>query len=109
MAKQNRRRDIIVDMNEFIVTYAATLLDPSQNLSKLIYDTTKDDITKMDDLFKDNGFGRKNKFINIGEGFLRDWKGLDEEEAKQQADQLAKDAIDYLGKNTDYFETWRTD
>lgn len=50
MAKQNRRRDIIVDMNEFIVTYAATLLDPSQNLSKLIYDTTKDDITKMDDL-----------------------------------------------------------
>lgn len=96
-------------MDEFIVTYAATLLDPSQNLSKLIYDTARDDLTKMDELFKDNGFGRQNKFVNIGEGFLRDWKGLDEADAKQQADQLAKDAIDYLGKNADYFETWRTD
>lgn len=112
MARKSKRkeiREIIIDMNEFIVTYAATLLDPSQNLSQLIYETAKDDLTKMDDLFKDNGFGRKNKFVNIGEGFLRDWQGLDEAEAKQQADQLAKEAIDYLGKNADFFETWRTD
>ncbi|MBU9789467.1 hypothetical protein KOM07_07950 [Lentilactobacillus sp. G22-6] len=109
MAKKNMKKEIMLDMDEFIVTYAATLLDPNKNLSQLVYDTARDDLTKMDDLFKDNGFGRKNKFHNIGEGFLRDYYNLDEEEAKKQADQLAKDAMDYLGKNVQFFETWRTD
>lgn len=109
MARKNRKQDIIIDMDEFIVTYAATLLDPKKNLSQIVYDAAKDDITKLDDLFKDNGFGRQNKFFNIGEGFVRDYDGLDAEEAKTRATQLANEAIDYLGKNTAYFERWRTD
>lgn len=109
MAKKNMKREIMIDMNQFIVTYAATLLDPSENLSQQIYDAAKSDIIGMDKLFNDNGFGRKNKFFNIGEGFLRDYKGLDADQAKPQAEQLAKDAIDYLGKNVNFFETWRTD
>lgn len=59
MAKKNMRQEIIIDMDEFIVTYAATLLDPNENLSQLVYNTAKDDITKWDDLFHDQGFGRK--------------------------------------------------
>lgn len=109
MAKKNMRQEIIIDMDEFIVTYAATLLDPNENLSKLVYDTAKEDITKWDDLFKDQGFGRKNKFLNIGRGYLRDALNLDAEEAEKQGDQLAKEAIEYLGKHTDFFENWRTD
>ncbi|GHP14398.1 hypothetical protein YK48G_18230 [Lentilactobacillus fungorum] len=108
-SKKQMRNEIIIDMDEFIVTYAATLLDPNKNLSQLVYDTAKEDITKLDDLFKDNGFGRKNKFYNIGEGFLRDYDNLDAEEAQKQADQLATEAIDYLGKNVSFFERWRTD
>ncbi len=111
MAEKERQRekDIMVDMCEFIVTYAATILDPAENVSQQVYEAAKDDLKKLDTLFRDNGFGRTNKFYDIGEGFLRDYRNLEGDEAQSEADRLAQDAIDYLGKHVDYFETWRTE
>ncbi|WP_283678942.1 hypothetical protein [Lentilactobacillus sp. Marseille-Q4993] len=110
MAKQNRRRDVIIDMNEFLITYAATILNPADNISADLYNVAKQDYTKIDDLLKDNGYGRKNKFYNIGVGFLRNsTPGISDDDLATEADKLAKEAIDYMGKNEQFFETWRTD
>ncbi|AQW21392.1 hypothetical protein PL11_005325 [Lentilactobacillus curieae] len=110
MAKKNVRQEIILDMDQFLITYAATILNPNDNLSQIVSDAAKGDINKLDDLFKDNGFGRINKFYNVGVGSLRNNNlGISEEDLKQKADQLAKDAINYLGSNSAFFEKWRTD
>ncbi len=107
--EKQMRQEVIIDMNEFLVTYAATILDPKKNISQIVYNTGKDDLTKLDDLFKDNGFGRTNKFVNIGEGFLVDAEHTVEDAVKDEAQRLAKDAMSYLGSHIDFFETWRTD
>ncbi|GAY73498.1 hypothetical protein [Lentilactobacillus kosonis] len=110
MANEKTNQEIILDMDEFLITYAATILNPDDNVSRIVYDAAKDDLNQLDALFKDNGFGRTNKFYDIGMGHIRDINlDIADEELVKQADSLAKEAITYLGSHTDFFEKWRTD
>ncbi|WP_268912434.1 hypothetical protein [Lentilactobacillus sp. SPB1-3] len=108
MAKTDQ--EIILDMDEFLITYAATILNPDDNVSQIVYDAAKDDLNQLDTLFKDDGYGRVNKFYDIGMGHIRDTNlDITDEELKRQANTLTKDAIHYLGGHIAFFEKWRTD
>ncbi|WP_172187645.1 hypothetical protein [Lentilactobacillus kribbianus] len=103
------RNNIMIDMNEFLITYAATILTDTTNVSQVVFDTAQADLTDLDDLLDDNGFGRQEKFFAIGEGYLRDSENIADDELKVEADQLAHEAIAYLGEHINDFEHWRTE
>lgn len=101
--------DIIIDMNEFLITYAASILGGNENVSQKVYDTAKDDINKLDTLFDDDGFGRQEKFVAIGEGYLRDSEQISGDQLIEETGALTQEALNYLGNHIDQFEHWRTE
>lgn len=101
--------DIIIDMNEFLITYAASILSGNENVSQKVYDTAKDDINNLDTLFDDDGFGRQEKFVAIGEGYLRDSEQISGDQLIEETGVLTQDALNYLGNHIDQFEHWRTE
>ena len=52
------REKIVIDMNDFLITYAKTILGPVPDLAQKIYAAGKNDITGLDQLFNDSGYGR---------------------------------------------------
>ena len=106
---RKQRDDIMIDMNEFLITYAASILGKGGNVSQQVYDTAKDDINNLDTLFDDNGFGREEKFISVGEGYLRDSEHIDGDQLIEETGVLAQDALTYLGNHVGEFERWRTE
>ncbi|UDM32283.1 hypothetical protein [Lentilactobacillus laojiaonis] len=107
MAKIIDRHAIIVDMDESLIDYGQTVLDAKTNISQAIYDSAKNDINNLDKLFNDQGFGRQDKFYDIGVGYLKDFEPQNEQQLSQQSQLLAEEALEYLGKHTNEFENWR--
>lgn len=107
--KVKQHEAIMIDMNEFLITYAASILGKNENVSQKVYDTAKDDINKLDALFDDDGFGRQEKFVAIGEGYLRDSEQIDGDQLIEETGELAQEALNYLGTHIEKFERWRTE
>lgn len=105
--KKNYRQEVIIDMIDFLITYGASIIDRNQNVSQIIFDAAKNDLTNLDDLFKDNGYGRTVKFYEIGKGCLHNSQNYDEETLVAESDKLAKEAVNYLGSHITEFEKWR--
>ncbi|HIW71353.1 MAG TPA: hypothetical protein H9875_01875 [Candidatus Levilactobacillus faecigallinarum] len=112
MAKNNEkkaRHDIIVDMNDFLMDYAATKLGKKAGLAQQVAAAGQPDLTGLDDLFKDNGVGRRTKYLEVATGFLRDEADIDAALAKDpegEAAQLAQEAMTYLSSHTSDFDRW---
>ncbi|GEO67445.1 hypothetical protein [Levilactobacillus spicheri] len=113
MAKEKKekqaRHDIIVDMNDFLMDYAATKLGRQPDLAQKIVAAGQPDLTGLDDLFKDNGVGRRTKYLELAEGFLRDEADIDADLAKDvsgESQELAKEAMSYLSSHPQDFDRW---
>ncbi|PTM24053.1 hypothetical protein DA798_02195 [Lactobacillus sp. PFC-70] len=112
MAKKNEkkaRHDIIVDMNDFLMDYAATKLGRQPDLAKQVATAGQPDLTGLDQLFNDHGVGRRTKYLELATGFLRDESDIDANLAKDltgESQQLAQEAIAYLGNHTQDFDRW---
>lgn len=113
MAKKNEkaaRHAIIVDMNDFLMDYAANKLGKQPDLAEKVAAAAKTDLTGLDDLFKDNGIGRRTKYIDLATGFLRDEADADDEDTTHDftADStaLATEAMAYLSSHTNEFDRW---
>ena len=112
MAKKNEkktRQAIIVDMNDFLMDYAATKLGRQPDLAQKVADAGQADLTGLDQLFKDDGVGRRTKYLELAAGFLRDEAGNDTglpQDPESGSEQLAKEAIAYLGSHTTDFDRW---
>ena len=105
---RKRRRDAIVDMDDFLVTYGAEILGINHpQLSKSIANAASNGLRGLDTLFHDNGFGRTQKFFDIGEGFINDAYGITGDQAHQMAIQLSQEAIRFLGTNAQRFDHWK--
>lgn len=101
------RQNVIVDMNDFLLEYAAKKLGNHDDLAEIVYNAAKDDLHGLDTLFKDNGEAREHIYTAVGEGFLSDYYGKLPEEMTQQADKLAADAIHYLGRHEAEMDDWK--
>lgn len=106
---KKQREDIMIDMNEFLITYADSILGSNENVSQRVYDTAKEDLNSLDTLFDDDGFGRQEKFVAIGEGYLRDSEQISGDQLIAETGVLTQDALNYLGNHIDQFEHWRTE
>ncbi|CAJ1229134.1 hypothetical protein LZY01_06470 [Levilactobacillus zymae] len=113
MAKKNEkkaRHDIIVDMNDFLMDYAAVKLGRQPNLAQQVAKAGQPDLTGLDELFKDNGIGRRTKYEEIATGFLwdeEDVNAVKETDAmKQESAALTQEAIVYLGNHAQDFDRW---
>lgn len=102
------RQNVIVDMNDFLLEYAAKKLGNREDLAEVVYQAAKDDINGLDTLFKDNGEARKHIYEAVGAGFISDfYAGETPEEVEKQADKLAIDAIHYLGRHEQQLDEWK--
>lgn len=113
MANKNERaarHAIIVDMNDFLMDYAANKLGKQPDLAEKVAAAAKTDLTALDTLFKDNGVGRRTKYLDLAAGFLRDEADADDEDTSHDftaaSEALAKEAITYLGNHTGDFDRW---
>ena len=111
MAKKKQREarhQAIVDMNDFLFNYAhKTLPDvPLDQLAEKVISAAKPDLKGLDGLFHDNGIGREDNFYAIGLGFVKDYYDLGGEQAKQETDKLAEEALAYLGGHSSDFVRW---
>ncbi|NLR10245.1 MULTISPECIES: hypothetical protein [unclassified Levilactobacillus] len=113
MANKNERKArqaIIVDMNDFLMDYAATKLGATADLAQQVATAGKTDLTGLDELFKDNGVGRRTKYLDLASGFLRDEADADNDTASTDFDAatktLAQEAIAYLGNHPQDFNRW---
>ncbi|MGX6429129.1 hypothetical protein [Levilactobacillus yonginensis] len=113
MAKKNERaarHAIIVDMNDFLMDYAASKLGPKKDLAQQVSAAAKTDLTGLDDLFKDNGVGRRTKYVDLAAGFLRDEADADGEDTEHDftaaSEALAKEALAYLNSHAKDFDRW---
>ncbi|QEA31172.1 hypothetical protein [Secundilactobacillus malefermentans] len=105
-SEKKSRKMIFTDMNDFLMDYADKKLGHRPDLAKTVYEAGKTDLTGLDDLFKDNGVGRKEQYTAVGMGFLRDTTDDDPDQAEHTAEKLAKDAMAYLGTHLADFEYW---
>jgi hypothetical protein len=111
MAKKKEREarhSAIVDMNDFLFNYAHKTLPETKltDLTSTLVNATKGGIHGLDDLFHDNGIGREDNFYAIGLGFVKDFYDLDGEQAKQETDKLAQEALAYLANHGNDFVRW---
>lgn len=112
MAKQTEkqaRHDIIVDMNDFLMDYAATKLGRQAGLAQKVAAAGQADLTGLDQLFNDDGVGRRTKYLEVATGFLRDEADVDaalKADISGEAAQLAQEAIVYLGSHAQEFDRW---
>ena len=98
----------IVDMNDFLVTYGATILgEESRNLSQRIYQAGAHDLRGLDQLFHDHGFGRKQKYLNVAEGFVNDLYPYQGEQVKTAANRLTHEAMRNLGAHAEKYNYWK--
>ncbi|MCL0318713.1 hypothetical protein [Apilactobacillus xinyiensis] len=108
--ERKSREDIIIDMNDFLITYGTSILgDENKDIAKRVYAAGKDNLENLDKLFKDNGFGRKEKYYDIGEGYISDLCHETPENISAEADKLAKEAMIYLGNNIEKFDHWKAE
>lgn len=62
----------------------------------------------LDTLFKDQGEARQHVYEAVGEGFIADYfSDLSESEIAAKTDELALDAIKYLGKHEQELDAWK--
>lgn len=113
MAKKNERaarHAIIVDMNDFLMDYAAAKLGAQPDLAQQVAAAAQPDLTGLDTLLKDDGVGRRTKFLDIAAGFLRDEADADEADAPHDftaaSEALAHEAITYLAQHAKDFDRW---
>ncbi|WP_429971474.1 hypothetical protein ACQW5G_02340 [Fructilactobacillus sp. Tb1] len=104
--EKQARQNIIIDMNDFLITYAKSILGPKPDLAQKVYEAGKNDVDGLDKLFNDAGYGRKQKYEAIAQGFICDFYHIDPAKAKVDADKLAHEAMHYLGKHTEKFNRW---
>ncbi|WP_341778904.1 hypothetical protein [Levilactobacillus sp. HBUAS70063] len=109
-SERKARQAMIVDMNDFLMDYAATKLGAKADLAQQVATAGKNDLTGLDDLFKDNGIGRRTKYLDLASGFLRDEADADGDAASTDfaaaTQTLAKEAIAYLGSHPQEFNRW---
>lgn len=113
MAKKNERvarEAIITDMNDFLMDYAAERLGKDPKLAQSVFAAAKDDLTGLDSLFKDDGVGRRTKYLEVASGFLHDEVQTAEADPNTDYDAestaLAKEAMAYLGNHAGDFDRW---
>jgi len=113
VANKNERAErhaIIVDMNDFLMDYAAEKLGKQPNLAQKVATAAKTDLTGLDRLFKDDGAGRRTKYLDLAAGFLRDEADADEGDQKHDftadSEALGSEAIAYLASHTQDFDRW---
>ena len=107
-SKNERKHQVIVDMNDFLLEYAAKKIGNKDDLAEIVYKAGKDDLKGLDDLFKDQGEGRLKSYLAVGEGAISDEPSVtDQETAESRAETLTKEAMAYLGKHLQEFDTWK--
>ncbi|WP_203641041.1 hypothetical protein [Levilactobacillus andaensis] len=113
MANKNERAErhaIIVDMNDFLMDYAAEKLGKQPDLAQKVAAAAKADLTGLDQLFKDDGVGRRTKYLDLAAGFLRDEADADEDDQKHDftaaSETLGNEAIAYLANHAQDFDRW---
>ena len=104
--EKEAREKIVIDMNDFLITYAKTILGPVPDLAQKIYAAGKNDITGLDQLFNDSGYGRKQKYQAIAQGFVSDFYHTAPDNTKNDVDKLVHEAMQYLGKHSDQLNHW---
>lgn len=105
--KQEHKKAMIA-MDDFLVTYGAQKLGANaKNLAQRIFKAGQRDLHGLDELFHDQGFGRKHKYYEIAEGFICDIYDIQLPEAQSKAQQLTKDAFKYLGNHAKAFNHWK--
>lgn len=104
--EREARKEIIIDMNEFLIKYGNKKIPDQKDLVQTLYQTAKSNLENLDELFGDNGYGRTENFLAVAEGFLVDYYNLAPDETEAKAEELAKEAIEYLGKHLDDFIKW---
>ncbi|WP_282803543.1 hypothetical protein [Secundilactobacillus kimchicus] len=111
MTKQNEsktRHNVIIDMNDFILEYAARRLGNKNDLAETVYNAAKNDLKGLDTLFNDQGEAREHVYTAVAEGFISDDQpALDQAQAKQAADKMAVEAMGYLGSHLSDFDRWK--
>ncbi|MFD1548776.1 hypothetical protein [Levilactobacillus fuyuanensis] len=109
-SERKARHAMIVDMNDFLMDYAASKLGEKSDLAQQVAAAGKSDLTGLDDLFKDNGVGRRTKYLDLASGFLRDEADADKADAPSDFDAatkaLGQEAIDYLSSHPQEFNRW---
>ncbi|UQS84418.1 hypothetical protein MOO46_03960 [Apilactobacillus apisilvae] len=103
---RNMESTIIHDMDDFLVEYGNKKLSNDKNVAKDIYNAGKNDLKGLDSLFNDQGFGRNEKFYNIGVGYLNDVYDHDTKVVNEKAPIIAKKAFNYLGNNEPQLNSW---
>lgn len=106
--EKQARQAIIVDMNDFLMDYAAVKLGRQPDLAHKVAAAGQPDLTGLDQLFGDNGVGRRTKYLDIALGFLHDENDTGDQTSDEVAagEQLAQEAIAYLGNHTQEFDRW---
>ncbi|USS88361.1 hypothetical protein M3M39_02475 [Fructilactobacillus hinvesii] len=104
--ERQEREKIVTDMNEFLVTYAKSVLPADSNLAKQLYDAAHQDVTGLDSLFNDGGYGRKERYENIAQGFICDYYHIEPENGAEEKKELVKEAVRYLGRHEDQLNRW---
>lgn len=106
--KRDQKADqaVLVDMNEDLISYAAGRLPHDADLAKTLVEATKSGLQGLDDLFKDNGVGRTENFLAIGEGYLVDRYELSGEELNQETEKFAHAALHLLATHEQQYDRW---
>lgn len=108
MAKKNERaarHAIIVDMNDFLMDYAAAKLGAQPDLAQQVAAAAQPDLTGLDTLLKDDGVGRRTKYLDVAAGFLRD-EADTPHDFTAASEALAHEAITYLAQHAKDFDRW---
>lgn len=104
--EKQARQDIIIDMNDFLITYAKTILGPVPDLAQQVYAAGKDNLSGLDQLFNDAGYGRKQKYEAIAQGFVCNFYHVEPADTKDDVNKLTTEAMRYLGKHPEKLNHW---
>ncbi|USS86165.1 hypothetical protein [Fructilactobacillus cliffordii] len=104
--ERQEREKIVTDMNEFLITYAKSVLAKDSNLAAQLYQAAKDDVTGLDGLFNDGGYGRKERYENIAQGFICNYYHIEPEDGNAEKQDLINEAVRYLGRHQDQLNRW---
>ncbi|QBP17769.1 hypothetical protein [Acetilactobacillus jinshanensis] len=97
----------IIDIDNFIVTYGEQVLGSRPDLTQTIYKACKGNLKGLDKLFKDQGFGRIHKFVEIAQGYVSDMYELDGKAAEPKVNFIIHQAIAYLGSHAKDLNKWK--
>lgn len=104
--EKDARKEAMIDMDEFLIKYGNKIIPHQEDLVKTLYETASNGLEALDELFKDDGFGRTENFLDVAKGFLVDYYNMDPKDTDVEAEKLGREAIDYLGKHLDDFIKW---